>query len=188
MLTSDLLARDTGAAIESGEVRRDVASETEQREHVRDLLRSSEELVRAYDLKSEIAMLCFVLSIEAMNVIIDLHAIAMRRPLLAGLLFIAFLAAMVGYLGVVAPIFRRMPARANDYSAVNVFFIADPATSRRRCSYGRWPRRISWLRAHGRSCSTPSCATSSTGGSISGLQRRSPSMRSPCSGGWRAVE
>ena len=103
-----------------------MASETEQREHVRDLLRSSEELVRAYDLKSEIAMLCFVLSIEAMNVIIDLHAIAMRRPLLAGLLFIAFLAAMVGYLGVVAPIFRRMPARANDYSAVNVFFIADP--------------------------------------------------------------
>ncbi|MGE0697849.1 MAG: hypothetical protein AB7O57_02010 [Hyphomicrobiaceae bacterium] len=99
----------------------------QRREHLKDMLKSSEELIRSYDLKSEIAMLCFVLSVEAINVLVDIHGLAMRNPTLGSLLLVVFLVAMTGYLAVIAPVFHRSSGKPGDRTPASIFFVPEPA-------------------------------------------------------------
>ena len=80
-------------------------SETSAPEPIlRDMLRRSEEAIRAFDIKTEIAMLCFVLSVEAVHPFTNLGEIRTTRPLLSGLLFVLFIAAVVAYMLVLFPL------------------------------------------------------------------------------------
>ena len=88
-----------------------------------DTVRATEDTLRAYDLKAEIAMICFVLSIEAINVFISLGKLRDNRPVLCGFLFLLFIAAMVGYMTVLLPIYKRKAANAASYLPINIFFV-----------------------------------------------------------------
>ena len=81
-----------------------------------DTVRATEDTLRAYDLKAEIAMICFVLSIEAINVFISLGKLRDNRPVLCGFLFLLFIAAMVGYMTVLLPIYKRKAVNAASYT------------------------------------------------------------------------
>ena len=64
-------------------------------ELLRDVIRASES-IRAYDLKAEIGMICFVLSVEAIHVLFDLAKLKAAHPGTALVLFMLFVAALVG--------------------------------------------------------------------------------------------
>ena len=107
-------------------------SETTTPESIlRDMLRGMEEAIRGLDIKTEIAMLCFVLSVEAAHPLIDLGELRTTRPLLSGLLFVLFIAAVVAYMLVLFP--AHNPRINNSNSAADpskairdVYFVPDP--------------------------------------------------------------
>ena len=70
---------------------------------LRDILGRSEETVRAFDIKSEIAMLCFVLSVEAGQAFINLSQLRTTRPYLSLVLLVTFIAALFAYMSVLFP-------------------------------------------------------------------------------------
>ena len=70
---------------------------------LRDILGRSEETVRAFDIKSEIAMLCFVLSVEAGQAFINLSQLGTTRPYLSLVLLVTFIAALFAYMSVLFP-------------------------------------------------------------------------------------
>lgn len=100
--------------------------ELEKQALLRDILKSSEEILRAYDLKTEVAMICFVLSVEAIHAFVDLSRLKVMRPGLTLILFLLFLLAMVSYLSVLLPVYKNRPGDPDHYSGTNVFFITDP--------------------------------------------------------------
>ena len=107
-------------------------SETSAPEPIlRDMLRRSEEAIRAFDIKTEIAMLCFVLSVEAVHPLIDLGEIRTTRPLLSGLLFALFIAGVVAYMLVLFPthnpkIDKLKTGGDRSDATRDVYFVPDP--------------------------------------------------------------
>jgi len=98
---------------------------------LRDTLLRNEEIIRAFDIKTEIAMLCFILSVEAAHSLSALDVLGTTRPFLSGLLFILFIAALVGYLLVLLPIqnpkLREQKSGGIGSDAARaVYFISDP--------------------------------------------------------------
>jgi hypothetical protein len=107
-------------------------SETFGQEAVlRDILGRNEETIRAFDIKSEIAMLCFVLSVEAGHSFISFADLRTTRPLLALVLFVTFIAALVAYMSVLFPA-QNPKLRLSESEgaqrdvARNAYFIPDP--------------------------------------------------------------
>jgi len=103
-----------------------MTDQLEQRRILGATILSTEETIRAYDLKAEVAMLCFVLSIEAIHVFVDFGRLKTNGPLVVVSLFGLFIAAMIGYMTVLLPIYKAKPADAESYSSTNVFFVDEP--------------------------------------------------------------
>jgi hypothetical protein len=86
---------------------------------------TTENVIRAYDLKAEIALLCFVLSVEAANAIIGLERVAKAFPRLTLLLLVIFVAVVCSFIHVLWP----SPIRSGGaYRARGLFFV-DPDLS-----------------------------------------------------------
>ncbi len=67
----------------------------------------TESVIRAYDLKAEIAMLSFVLSVEAVAVLGRVEHIRIAFPRLANVLVLLFLASIAGFIYVLLPRFGQ---------------------------------------------------------------------------------
>ena len=96
---------------------------------LRDILGRSEETVRAFDIKSEIAMLCFVLSVEAGQAFINLSQLGTTRPYLSLVLLVTFIAALFAYMSVLFPaqnpkLLKETGRQSGDEQ--NAYFIMDP--------------------------------------------------------------
>lgn len=91
-------------------------------EPMHEIIRLSEAAVRAYDTKTEIAMLCFVLSAEAVHIFVDLKGMLGKAPWLASLLFAAFVAALLAFLRVLWPIERLGDSGSGGYVSRAIYF------------------------------------------------------------------
>lgn len=98
---------------------------------LRDVLHATEEVVRALDIKTEIAMLCFVISVEAAEPLGAFEGLG-SRPVLAGLLFALFIAVLIAYMLVLFPVQNPRFAgggKAGDEvreAIGSIYFVDDP--------------------------------------------------------------
>lgn len=98
---------------------------------LRDILHGTEEIVRALDMKTEIAMLCYVLSVEVAIVLGALEHLRTTQPLVSIVLFVMFIAALISYMMVLVPahnprVGKRGTRDAKHGANPAVYFLADP--------------------------------------------------------------
>ena len=137
---------------------------------MRDILGRNEETIRAFDIKSEIAMLCFVLSVEAGHSFISFADLRTTRPLLALVLFVTFIAALVAYMSVLFPA-QNPKLRLSESEgaqrdvARNAYFIPDPRGATTDDIVAPSPAPTMRITSHTRSSSCKPFAMPSIGGS-----------------------
>ena len=146
-------------------------SETFGQEAVlRDILGRNEETIRAFDIKSEIAMLCFVLSVEAGHSFISFADLRTTRPLLALVLFVTFIAALVAYMSVLFPAqipssgYPRVKAHSATWHGTHILSRI-PEARPLMTSFAPSPAPTMRITSHTRSSSCKPFAMPSVGGS-----------------------
>ena len=95
-----------------------------------DVLHRNEEIVRALDIKTEVALLCFILSVEAAHSLIDFDVLRTSRPAIAGGLLVFFITTVASYMLVLVPKQNpRIGQHLTPTGAENVrpsYFVPDP--------------------------------------------------------------
>lgn len=98
---------------------------------LRDILHGTEEVVRALDMKTEIAMLCYVLSVEVAIVLGALEHLRAAQPLISIALFVMFIVALISYMIVIVPahsprVGKGRTPDAEGAASPGVYFLTDP--------------------------------------------------------------